>query len=591
MRHRLAVAVLLLLGLSACAPAAEYMRPADLRPGMKGVMRTVMKGTEVEEIPLEVVDVIWKAAPGRDIVLVKLLGERIAASGVAQGMSGSPVYVDGKLVGALAYAWSFSREPYAGVTPIESMMAVKKADDVRGPAAATWTWERGITIPDPATTARFLRPTPLIAPPDPSNMATLKTPVALSGFTESSRAMLATSLKAFEVSVVQGGGAGAPRDVPAGLRLEPGGLLCVELIRGDIMAAAMGTVTEVVDDRVYGFGHPMYGNGNVDYPMAAGYVQLTLPRQEISFKIGTPVKTVGTLRLDHAAGIMGEIGPQPEMVKLSVNVKRRDLEGDAHFNYEVVKDRRMMLSLINAAVVNSLVVSGKPGSESTVRMKGTLTVDGQDPLTVENVFGGPQAEADAVGAYVAPLGYVVHNPFKEVDVKSLVLDFEVTPGDTRAAVRAVETDKEEYRPGETIRLRVTVRPYRGKDIVKRVEIRVPEDAEPGTRMLSVGDARSEARLESTEMPHRARPESLRQLLDFFREERPNSGLYVRLSGDTQGLALDGKELPDLPGSVASVLDGRPKVDASPFRTSQTTSVPTDFVVLGLDRVQIRIVKD
>ena len=448
-----------------------------------------------------------------------------------------------------------------------------------------------MTIPDPETTARFLKPVPLLAGSSPSGMVMLKTPIAVSGSSGPSRAMLADSLKAFDVTVVQGGGAGMPREVPKDLKLEPGGLLCVELIRGDILAAAIGTVTEVVDGRVYGFGHPMMGNGNVEYPMAAGYVQLTLPREEISFKIGTPVKTVGTLRLDHAAGIMGRIGPQPEMLKLRVNVKRRDLNADSQFNYEVVKDRRLMLSLLNAAVGSSLGVAGRPTTQTKVMMKATLEIRGYDPLTVENVFGGPQAPADAVSGYVAPLGYLIHNPFEEVDVRSLKLDFEVVPGDPRATIRSVETDKHDYRPGETIRLRVTLRPYRGEDVVKHLEIKVPEDAEPGRRTLSLGDARSDARLDASEMPHRARPESVKKLLDFFRRPRPNTHVYLRLSGGSRGVALNGKELPDLPASVASVLTKQPRLEASPFSISETRSVSTEFVISGRERVQINVVKD
>ncbi len=589
MSLRLFAACLALCLLCACAAAdPPYMKVDEVRGGMKGMVRTVLKGTEVEEIPVEVVDVLRKVSPGRDVVIIRLEGEKAQRWGVAQGMSGSPVYINGRLLGALSFAWRFVKEPLAGVTPIESMTRVwreeGKAEDAR-PAA----WSPAETLPVARFVEDLLTPRPAYAFVSPANMRPLETPLAVAGLPRGAVRDLADRLRAFDVQVVEGGAA-ARADVPADLKLTPGGVLCVQVVRGDFEVAGIGTVTEVAGNRFYGFGHPMFNNGAVSLPVATGVIHTIVPSNEMAFKLGSPVKTVGTLWVDHATGIAGEIGPLPEMLAMEVAMRRRDLSGDASYRFEVVKDPRMMLAFVNSAMNGVLSQAGTPDPNVTIKVRATIEVEGYPSVVLDEIFGGPQAAADATGVFVVPLGTILHNPFARANVKSVRVAGEVLPGDPRAVIRWAETDKAEYRPGEEIDVAVTLQPWRARNLVRRFKLKVPDDAPEGPMTLVVCDPTADQRLEQREAAHRFKPEDVAGILDFYRKARANTDVVLRLSNDTSGVAVKGRELGDLPDSVISVLGKQPPTEVSPFSQPVVRRESTEFVIVGQQQLQITVKK-
>jgi len=578
-----------LIGLGRAAGDAPIMKLDEVRPGMKGVLRTVFEGTKLEDIPVEVVDVIRRVAPGRDVIVIRLLGERIKGTGVARGMSGSPVYIDGKIIGALSFAWPFLKEPVAGLTPIELMMRVKQTDLEREVARNTLTWRRSETIPSVRLIERVLAPRPTTSFIGPASMRVLKTPIGVSGFSKASTDVLSERLRLFDVTVVQGGGAGAAGGAP-NAKLEPGGPLCVQLIRGDLEATAVGTVTEVAGNRVYAFGHPMLGAGRIDLPMATGRVHMVVPSQQISFKLSSADTLVGKITLDHVTGIVGEIGKPPKMLPVTVDVRRRDVASVTHYDFEVIRDRRFALSLINAALTGTANVAGKPHTQSKVTVKATIDVEGYKPVEIADIYGGPQAPMSATGVLVMPLGHLLHNPFTPVNIKSIRIDTEVTPGDPRAVIRYAETDKHDYQPGDEVDVSVTLQPWREKVVIRHYKVKLPEDLGEGKLTMLVCDAATDSRMESGEMPHLGRPENVEALLEFFRRRRPSTHIVFRLSRLTAGMALEGRELPELPASVISVLGKQPPLGVSRFATPIVTRVGTEFVIMGRHQLQIQIVK-
>ena len=587
-----AVVLCVLIASAATWGDAPIMKLDEVRGGMKGVLKTVFDGVKIEDIPVEVVDVIRKIGPGRDVVIIRLQGERIKQLGIARGMSGSPVYVDGKLLGALAFAWRFVREPIGGVTPAENMMRVWRKDvDKEKELEVVHTWRAGGTLPPERFIEELLAPKPVFPFIGPANMVTLETPIAVKGFSDASAAALSDRLRAFNVSVVQAGGAGVPGDAPADVKLEPGAVMCIQVLRGDYEAAALGTVTEVAHNRVYGFGHPLFNNGRVEFPLATGTIHTVVPTQDMSFKLGSSLKPVGTVQVDHSAGVGGELGQGPEMLNVSLDVKRGDLAGDARFHFEVAKDPRMMLTFMNAALGGALAVSGNPGRKVKMIVKATIRVEGYAPVEIEEIHGGPQAPAAAVSAFVLPLGTIMHNPYGRVNIKSVDISSEVVPGDPRAVLRHVETGKTDYRPGEEIDVAVTIQPYRKKSIIRHYKVKLPEDVPEGRLALMVCDSTTDARMESREMPHRFRPEDVGQVLDFFRRRRPNTDLVFRLSFQSPGVALSGRELQELPDSVVSVLGKQPPTEVSRFSQIPVKREPTEFVIIGQEQAQIHVVKD
>ena len=585
------LAVVLVLVVGRAWSDGPYMKLDDLRPGMKGVVRTVLTGVKVEEIPIEVVDVMRRVGPDKDVVIVRLLGDRIKEVGVARGMSGSPVYVDGKLVGALSSAWRFVREPIAGVTPIEAMMKVRPNDLGGRKVASGVTWQPGETVPSQRFIERMLNPTPAFTYIGPANMTTLQTPISVSGLSRRSTALLSDRLRAFDVAVVEGGAGVLHADVPADFKLEPGGTLCIPLVRGDFEASALGTATEVAGTHVYAFGHPLFGAGAVEYPLATGYIHIVVPTEEMSFKLGSVLRPVGSITVDQANAVAGELGKIPEMMKVVFDVKRRDLVGDSRFNLDVVKDPRMMLTFLNAAIGGVLDASGKPDTEVKIIQRVTMDVEGYPPLEIEEVFGGPQAPTDAFATFVMPLGTILHNPYTRVNIRSIHVSTEVIPGDPRAVIRSAESDKADYRPGETVDVRVTFQPFRGKVVLRHYKIQVPVDAPEGSLSLLVCDPTTDERMESREMPHRFRPEDVQGIMEFFRRARPSTDVVFRLSRQLPGLAVKGREMPDLPGSVISVLGKESSTDVSSFVTPVVRREPTEFVVVGEQELEINVIRD
>ncbi len=585
------VAVLFLSSLL-CAQT-PILKVDDVRAGMKGVMKTVFQGTQIEDVQVEVVDVLHRARTGMDLVIIRLEGEKIRYTGVAQGMSGSPVYIEGKLVGAVSYTWRFMKDPMAGVTPIEAMTAVWNADEAKPPAVApAATWAAGSMLPLDRLVDEMLSPRPAYPTVVPASLRTLDTPVSVSGLPRGAMRDLADRLRAFDVQLVEGGATGRAADgaAPADLKLAPGSALCIQLVRGDLEAAGVGTVTHVAGSRFYGFGHPMFNNGAVRLPVATGTIGGIVPSAELAFKLGSPVKTVGTLYVDQGAAVAGEVGPLPEMLQMAVEIRRRDVAGDGLYRFEVVKDPRMMLTFANAAINGSLTSAGQLNPEATVKVNATVEVEGFAPLEIEEFLGGPQAPADATGIVLVPLGTIVNNPYAKVNVKSVKVRAEVLPGDPRAIVRWAETNKTEYRPGEEVDLAVTIQPWRGKDVVRHCKLAVPVDAPEGPLAIVVCDSVTDERLEQREAPHRFKPDDVKGILDFFRRPRPNTDLVVRLSRETGGMAIKGRELPNLPDSVVSVLGKQPPTDVSPFTTPVVRREPTEFFLVGMQQVQIMVKK-
>ena len=591
LRASIILSIVLVLAAPVLADV-PHMKVDEVRGGMKGVMRTVLKGTDIEEIPLEVVDVIRGVSPGRDIVIVKLLGEKAERYGVARGMSGSPVYVEGKLLGALSFAWRFVKEPLAGVTPIESMTSVWRANDkpVEVPAA---TWSAGESDGIRAAerfVERLLDPTPSYVLACPANLRPIETPLAVSGLPSSSLRGLAERLREFNVTVVKGGAVGRAVNAPADLKLEPGSALCVQIVRGDFEVAGIGTVTEISGNRFYGFGHPMFNAGAAQFPVATGVIHAVVPSAETSFKLGSPVKTVGTLWIDQPSAIAGEIGPIPEMMPMTLELRRRDVAGDARFRFEVVRDPRLMLTFLNEALRGGLETGGMPNPDVTIAVRADIEIEGYAPVSVDRVFGGPQATVDAVGVLVMPLGTLVHNPYARVNVKSIRLAAEVIPGDTRAVIRWAETDRAEYRPGDEVDVAVSLLPWRGASVVRHFRVKVPDDAPEGAMSLVVCDGASDQRLESREMPHRSRPDDVAGILDFFRRARPSTDVVIRLGRETSGLAVKGRELSALPDSVISILGKQPSTEVSTFSAPVVVRGKTEFVVVGQQMLQITVKK-
>jgi SpoIVB peptidase S55 len=599
-----------LLGLAA-APAGAAPKPDtywqvdDVRPGMKGQGRTVMKGTKIETFDAEVLGVLKNSSPGRDMVLCRLSGLDLEKTGVIAGMSGSPVYIDGKLLGAVAYAWPYGKEPIAGVTPFCQMHGFVESYERRDLAEEPGPRRVGLRTPvrvdgltfDAVTVAGDCA-APEGAAGDGLWMVPLRTPVTATGFTEHSLALLRDRFRGTGLLPVQGGGALARiADEAKNAALVPGAPLAVALIQGDFDLSGIGTVTHVEGNRVYGWGHPFMGLGGCDFPLMTGYIHTIYPRQSVSFKMGSPLKTVGLINADVSTGIAGWLDRKPDLLPVRMTLVREQGGTGQTFNVQVVRQRSLLAGLVFTALTNSVDMEGDLPEELTAELHARIEVEGREPVVIDDTFSGgsysggraPQALYSQISGILAVLTY---NPYKPVRINRIDCETRIAPGRRTADIEAVELDSETYAPGDTLRATVFLRPYKGAPERVRVELPLPADLPEGSYTATVCDDPAAVRAELHDHPNLNDPRDLDGVFEALKLQAAarRTNLVVRVPTRAAGVAVDGKSLPDLPPSMVQVLAGTRRSGAQALHGALVARRWTDWVVLGSESVSFTVTR-
>jgi len=600
-----AVAVFRTSSAPAVPNPETYWNVDDVRPGMKGVGRTVMKGTRIEPFDAEVLGVLKNTSPGRDLVLCRLSGLDLERTGVIAGMSGSPIYIEGKLLGAVAYAWAFGKDPIAGITPFSQMHSAAEAyerrDLAQQPASTRLGLGKPVTIGgksfDKVTVAAsFDDPTPTAA--DGLWMVPLRTPVAATGFTPGSLALLRDCFRESGLVPVQGGAVTARvSEREKEVKLEPGGPLAVSLVSGDFDMSGIGTVTHIEGERVYGWGHPFYGMGACDFPLMTGYIHTVYPRQTVSFKMGSPLKTVGVINADVSTGIAGWLGRTPDLLPMRMTVRRENADRKT-FNVQVVRQRQMLPSLVYASLNNSVDMEGDLPEELTATLTARIEVEGRPPVVIEDTFSGSMYS----GARAAPMMYhtvasaiaqLTYNTFEPVRINKVECDTQITPGRRTADIEGVELASETYAPGETLRVAVQLRPYKGPLERVPVTLKLPADMAEGTYTVTLCDDTTAIRAELRENPLLYNPQDLDQVFQALelQNKARRTNLVVRVPVPAGGVAVNGKQLPNLPPSMVKIIGDTRRTGAQVMTRSLVARHATGWVVQGAESVQFTVAKN
>ncbi len=501
----------------------SYWQVDDIRAGMKGIGRTVMKGTKVETFQAEVLGVLKNTSPGRDMVICRLSGLNLEKTGVIAGMSGSPIYIDNKLVGAVAYAWPYGKEPIAGITPFSQMNDFVQAFERRdvaeqdkptrvglrqplvidGKEFDTVTVSQGFDDSKPATT-------------DGLWMMPLRTPLSATGFTHNTLKMLHERCGKYGMTPMQGGAAPAriaeEKDAP----LEPGSPLAVSMIRGDFDLSGIGTVTHVEGNRVYGWGHPFMSLGSCDFPLMSGYIITVYPRQTVSFKMGAPLKPVGVINADVSTCIAGWLGRKADMLPVRMTVALGAGSTVRTYNVEIARQRTLMPMLVFMALSNAVDMEGELPEEMTAELQARVEIEGHDPLIIKDTFSGfsgsraSQALYSQVGAVV---NILTHNSFKPVQIQRIECRTQVRSGRHTADIDAVELASDAYEPGETVKATVFLRPYKGVRQRVPVSLKLPVDLPEGPYVATICDDLLNARLSLRDDPTLNNPTNLDQVFE------------------------------------------------------------------------------
>lgn len=590
----------------AAPPADSYWQVDDVKPGLKGFGRTVMKGTKVESFDAEVLGVLKNVSPGRDLILCRLAGLDLERTGVIAGMSGSPVYIDGKLLGAVAYAWQFGKDPIAGVTPFSQMHGFVEAFERRDLVEQGNKPKRlGLRTPltidgrefDTVTvSSEFDEPTPTNA--DGLWLTPLRTPLAASGFTGHSLSLLQQRLKGTGLVPVQGGAAGKVALLEKHAKLEAGGPLSVALILGDFDLSGIGTVTHIEGQRVYGWGHPFFAIGACEFPLMTGFIHTVYPRQTVSFKMGSPLRTVGVINADVSTCVAGWLDRKPDLLPVRMTVRREADEDARTFNVRVVRQKSLMAGLVYSALTNSVDMQGDMPEELTAHLKAKIEIEGRDPITIEDTFSGssfsggraPQNLYHNVAGVVHQL---VYNTFEPVRITGIECDTVIRPGRRSAEIEAVQAGSDVYEPGDTLQVTAFVRPYKGPLQRVPLTLKLPADMPEGTYTATICDDVACARYALRDDPTLNFPSDLDHVFKALAVQTQvrRSNLVLRVPLSAAGVALDGKALPNLPPSMVQLLSNTRKSGAQTVGAALVSRRSTDWVISGTEAVKFEVTKN
>jgi len=557
----------------------------QVRAGMHGVAYTVFEGTKVEAMDLEVLGVLKDAnGPKSDIILIRLLGEKPEYTGVVAGMSGSPVYIDGKLVGALAFRiGQFSKEPIAGVTPIADMLEINALDQApTRPMASGQSRTEASHTSGPGEAAGV--------PTFSSYLQPIDTPLVFSGFSEEAVRLFAPRFKEMGIVPVTGIGSAAS-DQAQPEPLVPGSAVSAVLVRGDMNVAGTCTVTYVDPRRLLACGHPLLQFGHIEMPMTKAYVVATLASPANAFKIVNTTEPVGAFVQDRHSGILGEFGVSPQMIPVTLRVR-----GGTHakeFHYEVLNNAKMTPVAIMTTVFNSLQGLNEAGDDATYRMTGKIRVQGYPDVSLQNMFAPMDPAQPTAFAAALSLGdrfsRIFDNPYATPAIDGVTLDFEVLRERRWARLESVRTDVTEARPGDEITIEASLRPYRGERIVRQIQVKVPTSTPKGTLRILVSDGDTLDHGRRTPGP--GRKLDLGSTIALLNKEHTNDRLYVSMLEANPQAMVEDKVMPTLPLSVMNVMEGmRGTQDMVIVGESSVNeySTPMDYVVTGAQVLTVSI---
>ena len=609
MNSRLAAAVILALGVLATPNAQTTMLPLEeVRPGMVGVGRTVFEGTELEDFKVHVLGVMRNViGPKRSLILARLEGGPLAKTGVIAGMSGSPVYVDGRLMGAVSYSLGqFSTEPIAGITPIAEMLDAT----MMGSASRT---TRPVSLNTPFSPHQLLevwsrdlnRVQPFVTEPshallvsgasaDLTRVGAMLRPIAVpmtaSGFDASVIDPLSPSLTAAgfvpmsSSSATQAARLTASEDRP----LRPGDAVGVGLLTGDFELGATGTVTHIDGDRVYAFGHPLYNLGPTQFPMTKATVQVVLPSLMASSKLASFGDVIGTVQQDRATAIAGRLGPAPSLIPVTITLNS-DRAPSKTFSFGVVRDFTFTPLLTYLSVANVLTSYERGAGPASYAIRGSASIKSQGELSFEDIFTGDQPAGGAAAYVAGPLTALLKNSAEPVDVEKIALTIDATEHQRSARIERVWLDTTRPRSGQRTVVNVALRSARGEEIVRQVPIELPANLSGPLQLIVADAARTAA--DDRRDTRGADMQRVSQLMRTFNRARKNNRLYVRLTSSDSGAVVNGEPMAGLPPSVLAVMEADRNSGTVGSLRSMTRGeweIALDFAVTGSRQLSLTL---
>jgi hypothetical protein len=554
-------------------PASATFPVSELKQGMTGVGYTVFAGTTVDTFSVTILGVLRSYRPGFDLIMARASSPIVDKTGIIAGMSGSPVYINGRLIGAVSYTWSFLKEPMAGITPIDQMLSLLPAEGARHPDVEDTFGRLG--APDGAGDAGAAKP--------------IATPISLAGFTSEALRYLEPWLSE-RGFVASPGGANEPGEPCDSLR--PGSAVGVQLIRGDWSAAAIGTVTYRDKDRILAFGHPFLAMGWMELPLTGATIHTIMSSQQISNKIGSPTNTCGTVIADRSTGIAGVVGPGPSMIPVSVSIVGSGGRAK-QYHFEVARSRYLTPALVSATVVNSISEALYDAGVTTVRYDYSLYMNGgARTIRHEDVILST-APVSGVGETVGQsLTLLLGDRFRPSRLDSTRVNVRVEEGIDEAALIGIRVSPAAVAAGDSIDVDLSLRRSSKLIETRRVRVRIPPSAPEGDLTVRVCDAAETDRWETQRAPELFQPETFDQLANLIESDRSADRIYVQLYRAAGGAIVGGREISQAPSSVLQVLGSSPKSGESATTKGATLAeiaLPLGHVVRGCETATVTVI--
>jgi len=585
------------------AAPPPIMPVSEVRDGMRGYGLTVFSGTKIDTFRVEVLAVLRHDGGPGDVIIAHVSGGPLEETGVAQGMSGSPVYIDGKIVGAVAGTSTFTKIPLAGITPIEYMVSIPSRPMARpGPERYTWG---PVLFPELGTPEKPNRSasssayplrlpsswatSPALAQAAGAEMVPIETPISVTGADPRTFRYLEDTFAPYHLRMVQGGAMGA--DSLSGVKLEPGASLGVTFAQGDISMVGVGTVTWMDSDTLVAFGHPMFFKGQVDFPLSLAYVHFLWPSQYISYKVTSAGPVVGSLRQDRSFGVAGVLNEVPEM--LPVEVKINGGPRPHTIRYEVVRDVDIGPQLVTYGVFASLYDLEALSIPSSVEITQTIEIEGHEPIRRKNFYTDFGGLADAAMSGVRPIQLLVRNPFEPVHITRVAYDIQFREKIDAAFITGLEIPRRVVRPGEPLIVKTRFQTYLGEQFERTTELPIAQDTPDGIYLLRVGDASSAQQWTVGRAPGRFVPDNLDQLIRMLNYEERNDHLTLEIVNKELGMTVDDQVLPSLPNTMFQVMrHAVPGGRIGPVLGNPIvrTQVPMGLYVLGNQEITVAIYK-
>ena len=600
------MAALVALGLMVCLvrlPAATALMPIDeVRPGMTGVGRTVFEGTELRDFKVHIIGVLRNVqGPKRNLILARLEGGPLAETGVAAGMSGSPVYIDGRLIGAVAYSiGAFPKEAIAGITPIGEMKdatEMARRPQMRQARLDLPVTREGLAAALKATYARLA---PFAA--RPADVQTLgipaaagaqlgamlrpiATPLVMSGFEPDTMDLVSGAFRDAGFQPVVGGGQAAAEIATMTAPLREGDAIGVSLVGGDLEMGATGTITHIDGDRVYAFGHPFFNLGPSEFPMTRAYVYGILPSLAASFRISSMGAVIGTMQQDRATAIAGTLGKTPHVIPMNVTLRSSRADGAAAnrtFSFTVANDQVFTPLLAYVTMANTISAYERQFGDATFAITSRAHIKGHPDLSLEDVFTGANATIAAATAIAGPLSMLLANDLEPVTLEGMDITVEASEASRTVRIERVWLDEVRPRAGRTVPLKILTRSYRGEEKISTVPIAIPANAS-GMLSVLVTDGRQLNAIEQRDLQRSLQPQSVTQMIRVLNDTRRSNRIYVRLLTGNPGAVINGEAMTALPPSVLSVLEsGSNGGSYTPIRSAPVGEweLPMDSAVTG-----------